>query len=65
MVARRGPAQPEASEAAPDPQAAKRDRLKEIVRSHLRNSPISRTPDMWGHVETVLGAIADDLMKEF
>ena len=56
--------QPEA-EAPHDPSVAKRDRLKEIVRTHLRNSPVSRDTPSWNHVESILGAIADDIMKEF
>lgn len=55
-----------APEAAPEPsaEAVKADRLKEIIRSHLRNSPVSRTVEAWNHLESSLGAIVADILKE-
>ena len=50
-------------EAAPaiDPRA---DRIAEIVRSHLRDTALSRTDGAWNTLQSKLPAIAADILKE-
>lgn len=58
-MAKAAAAAPEAP--APDPRA---ERVAEIIRSHLRDSPISRADGAWNHLQSKLGAIADEILKE-
>jgi hypothetical protein len=54
-----------ASAAAPNAGALTRaERIADIIRSHLRDSPVSRASEAWNHLETKLGAIAEDILKE-
>lgn len=62
---------PEGAEQAPVPETAdapaadpRAERVAEIIRSHLRNSPLSRADDAWNHLQSKLGAIAADIIKE-
>jgi hypothetical protein len=51
--------------AAPDDSAPGRSkRIADIIRAHLRDSPVSRASEAWNHLETKLGAIAADILKE-
>ena len=61
--------EPDAPDAAPpaarsgaEPTRARR--IADIIRSHLRDSPVSRASEAWNHLETQLGAIAEDILKE-
>ena len=40
------------------------ERIADIIRSHLRDSPVSRSSEAWNHLESKLGAIAEDILKE-
>ena len=51
-------------QAAPSEAPVKADRIASIIRGHLRDSPLSRVTEAWNHLETKLGAIADDIAKE-
>ena len=39
---------------------SKAEVLAEIIRGHLRNSPVSRDTEAWNHLENQLGAIVAD-----
>lgn len=65
MVARRGTVHHEAAAAVEaDATPSKRDRIMEIVRARCRNSEISKHTPAWNHLESQLGAIADEILKE-
>lgn len=49
---------------APSPETVKAQRIAEIIRSHLRNSAVSRSVDAWNHLESQLPAICAEISKE-
>lgn len=57
-----GAAAPKATKAkGADPRP---ERIAEIIRSHLRDSPLSREVAAWNFLQSTLGAIAEDILKE-
>lgn len=44
--------------------ASAAERYAEIIRSHLRDGPISRDVEAWNHLQAKLPAIAADILKE-
>lgn len=56
----------EAEEAAAPPAAQNVDaeRIAEIIRGHLRDSPVSREVAAWNFLQSKLPAIAEDILKE-
>jgi hypothetical protein len=65
------PGAAEVAESAAAPKATKAkgadprpERIAEIIRSHLRDSPLSREVAAWNFLQSTLGAIAEDILKE-